>query len=267
MNSYGITETETNADPLVEEVQRLGYAVLPAVLSAETCNTARKKIDAVYEEQVKELSAEVLASIKETDMARAPLSYDPWFLSLLNLPSITSLVSQLLGKYHILNLQNGIINRPTVKHHQASWHRDLPYQSWVCSRPLGINALFCIDDFSIETGGTYVLPHSHRFETFPSDGYVQRFEQPVTAAAGSVIIFDAMLFHRAGSNTSNRIRRGINHLYTIPLFKQQISLPQALRAGDIAPPTELRRLLGFDVEEPSSVVDWRKGRLNKMPPE
>jgi ectoine hydroxylase-related dioxygenase (phytanoyl-CoA dioxygenase family) len=171
-----------------------------------------------------------------------------------------------LGDYHILNLQNGIINKPSKKHHQSSWHRDLPYQSWVCSRPLGLNALFCINDFTIETGGTYVLPHSHRFENFPSSEYVKNNEMPVIAPAGSVIIFDAMLYHRAGENTSLQIRRGINHLYTIPLIKQQISIPSALKETSITAPQEIRRLLGFDSVEPKSVLEWRKRRLNNSQP-
>lgn len=263
MKSYGITETEVHENSLVEEVLRLGFTVLNDALSKETCASARDKLDAVYQRQVGELGAEALASIQETDLARAPLSYDPWFFSLLTVPAVLSLVSQILGEFHILNLQNGIINRPSLKHHQASWHRDLPYQNWVCTRPLAINALFCIDDFTVETGGTYVLPHSHRFEKFPSRGYVESHEQPVTATAVSVIIFDAMLYHKAGANTSQRIRRGLNHLYTIPLLKQQISLPSALRDAGIEPPTELRRLLGFDSVEPLSVKDWRDRRLQK----
>jgi ectoine hydroxylase-related dioxygenase (phytanoyl-CoA dioxygenase family) len=213
--------------------------------------------------QVQQFGSASLAAIKETDLARCPLSYDSWFLQFLEFPLVAGLISRLLGDFNILNLQNGIINRPAIKHHQVSWHRDLPYQNWVCSRALAVNALFCIDDFSIETGGTYVLPHSHQFETFPSVNFVEQHEHPVTAGAGSGIVFDAMLFHRAGANTSQRIRRGLNHLYTIPLLKQQISLPEALRLAGIDPPENLRRVLGYDATEPASVADWRQRRLNR----
>lgn len=263
MNSYGVTEIDAEKDPFVEEVRRLGYTVLPEVVPADVCEEARRRLDAVYEKQVHQFGATSLAAIKETDLARCPLSYDSWFLRFLDLPAVTGLVSRLVGEFNILNLQNGIINRPAIKHHQVSWHRDLPYQNWVCSRPLAVNALFCIDDFSIETGGTYVLPHSHQFETFPSGNFVEQHECPVTAGAGSVIIFDAMLFHRAGANTSQRIRRGLNHLYTIPLLKQQICIPEALRLAGINPPENLRRVLGCESTEPASVEDWRQRRLDR----
>jgi ectoine hydroxylase-related dioxygenase (phytanoyl-CoA dioxygenase family) len=109
-----------------------------------------------------------------------------------------------------------------------------------------------------------VLPGSHRVEKFPSKEYVARHELNVVAPAGSVIFFDAMLFHRAGNNRSQRIRRGLNHLYSIPLLKQQIALPAFLREKGIEPPAELRRLLGYETEEPTSVLQWREKRAAKL---
>jgi hypothetical protein len=266
MSSYGITETENVESPLdqsIEEIQRMGYTVLLDVLPESTLAEARQRLDAVYARQVAEFGAERLALIQETDMVRSPLTYDTWFFKLLMIDKVKEIISSLLGSYHILNLQNGIINRPQITHHQTSWHRDLPYQNWVCSRPLAVNAMFCIDDFTLETGGTIILPHSHRFEKFPSKKYLASHESVAVSPAGGVIIFDAMLFHRAGANLSQKIRRGINHLYTIPLFKQQISLPMALEKAGFQPLDHLRRLLGYDTEEPISTIDYRERRLLK----
>jgi ectoine hydroxylase-related dioxygenase (phytanoyl-CoA dioxygenase family) len=266
MASYGITESdkaESALDRAVEEVQRLGYTVLQDVVPATMLAEARQRLDAVYERQVAEFGADKLAAIQETDLARSPLTYDPWFFQLLTVERVSELMSALLGSYHLLNLQNGIINRPQIVHHQTSWHRDLPYQNWVCTRPLAMNAMFCIDDFTVETGGTLVLPHSHRFEKFPSQDYVKAHESVAAAPAGCVIVFDAMLYHRAGANLSQRIRRGINHLYTIPLLKQQIALPRALEKNGVQPPEALRRLLGYETEEPGSTLDWRERRWAK----
>lgn len=266
MKAYGITESEqlsTAIDASVEEVHRLGYTVLHNILAADVLEEARQRLDAVYDRQQAEFGEDKLSAIQEADLARCPLSYDEWFLRFPMLKPVNEVMSALLGSYHLLNLQNGIINRPNIIHHQTSWHRDLPYQTWVCSKPLAMNAMFCIDDFTVETGGTLVLPHSHRFEKFPSQEYVKTHEFTASAKAGCVIVFDAMLYHRAGANISQRIRRGINHLYTIPLLKQQIALPSALRSAGIEPPAEMRRLLGYDTEEPQSVVDWRQRRWAK----
>ena len=263
IKSYGIIESDNDTDQHVEEVHRLGFTILHDVLSADLCAEARHRLDAVYAQQVADFGAAKLAQIQETDIARAPLTYDPWFYNFMMIDRVSELISSMLGSYHILNLQNGIINRPQINHHQTSWHRDLPYQNWVCSRPLAINAMFCIDDFTLETGGTVILPHSHRFENFPSKKYVSSHESVAVSPAGGVIVFDAMMFHRAGANRSQQIRRGINHLYTIPLFKQQISLPIALEKTGFQPPDHLRCLLGYEAEESISTIDWRERRLSK----
>jgi ectoine hydroxylase-related dioxygenase (phytanoyl-CoA dioxygenase family) len=268
MNSYGITESQqvaTATEAAVEEMHRLGCTLLHGVMTGPELVEARQRLDAVYEKQVAEFGAERLAAIQETDLARCPLAYDPWFMRLAVMEPVSSVISALLGNYHLLNLQNGIINRPSIVHHQSSWHRDLPYQNWVCTKPLAVNAMFCIDDFTLDSGGTLMLPHSHRFEKFPSQEYVKAHELTVSAPAGCVIIFDAMLYHRAGANSSQHIRRGINHMFSIPLLKQQIAIPQALRAAGIEPPMDMRRMLGYETEEPASALDWRQRRWEKMP--
>jgi ectoine hydroxylase-related dioxygenase (phytanoyl-CoA dioxygenase family) len=267
MNSYGITESQQVATPMeaaIEEMQRLGCTLLHDVMAAPVLDEARQRLDAVYQKQAAEFGPERLTAIQETDLARCPLAYDPWFMRLPVMEPVASVIANLLGSYYLLNLQNGIINRPNIVHHQTSWHRDLPYQNWVCTKPLAVNAMFCIDDFTLESGGTLMLPHSHRFEKFPSPEYVKAHELTVSARAGCVIIFDAMLYHRAGANRSQHVRRGINHMFSIPLFKQQIAIPQALRGAGIEPPIDMRRLLGYETEEPATALEWRQRRWEKM---
>ncbi len=94
--------------------------------------------------------------------------------------------------------QNGIINRSGEDHYQVTWHRDLNYQHFVSSRQLAISALYCIDDFSEATGATYLLPASHRSETFPSDAYVHRHQTAIEAPAGSVLVFERCCFTAPG---------------------------------------------------------------------
>ena len=161
--------------------------------------------------------------------------------------------------------QNGVINTPQQRHSQVAYHRDLPYQHFVSSRPLAISALFCIDAFRVENGATTVLPASHRVEAFPSDGVAEQLDTPVTAEAGSFILFDSMLFHRAGVNRSDRPRRAVNQVFTVPLIAQQISLPEALQ-GRYQEDPELARLLGYDMAPPGSVLAWRERRLKRMQP-
>jgi hypothetical protein len=73
------------------------------------------------------------------------------------------------------------------------------------------------------------------------------------------------VFHRAGENRSGQPRRGVNHVFSLPIIAQQISLPEALNgryAGDPA----LARLLGYDAAPARSVSAWRERRLARQRP-
>jgi ectoine hydroxylase-related dioxygenase (phytanoyl-CoA dioxygenase family) len=266
ITSYGIVNqvhADSELDEQLEELRINGYTIIPKVLSDAELQTARTKLDEVYEMQVKETGLPALESIAEENMARCPLAYDDFFISLVTRTPVLDLVGAAIdNKEILLHLQNGIINRPNAKHHQSSWHRDLPYQEYVSSKPLALGALFCIDEFSVETGCTYVLPHSHRVEQMPSTKYVSRHQKPAEAPPGSVIVFDAMLYHRAGYNSSNRIRRGINHVYAVPLLKQQIDIPAMLKGRHAEDPL-LNKLLGYRTSVAHSVKEYREMRQTR----
>ncbi len=179
--------------------------------------------------QVEEFGGpERMAAIGDTLTARCPLVYDDAFTALAAHPALLALARELLGDYVVLMQQNGVINPPKQAHTQLSYHRDLPYQHFVSSRPLAMSALFCIDPFRVETGATTVIPGSHRMEAFPSAEVAAELDTPVTAEPGSFIVFDSMLFHRAGTNVSDRPRRAVNQVFSVPIIAQQVSLPDAL---------------------------------------
>jgi len=261
--AYGIYPSSKPAESAhLIELSRQGYTVLPGILSETELSEGRELLDQVYKTQEQEFGTESLSSIDELHVARLPLAYHDWFLTLANHPAVLDLVRLCLGSYVVLHLQNGILNMPGQIHHQSSWHRDLPYQEWTSSKPLALSALYCLDPFTPETGGTHVLPYSHKFESLPPMDHVERHAAIAAAAAGSVIIFDCMLFHRAGHNTSASIRRGINHVYTIPLLKQQIDIPRSLR-GKHSDQNSLAQLLGYTSQAPASVLEWRQARQER----
>ncbi|MFH2139919.1 MAG: phytanoyl-CoA dioxygenase family protein [Pseudomonadota bacterium] len=259
---YGrIQQTKVDGDVAryVEEIAVRGFTVIPELFSLEQLTAWREKIDGVYRAQETDFGRDALIAIQELDMCRAPLLYDFEFIQLATHPLILSVVKEILGDWFILNLQNAIINRPNQMHHQSSWHRDLPYQNWVISRPLAINALVAIDEFSEITGGTHVVPFTHKTEVLPSDAYIDANRIVAAAPAGSAIVFDSMLFHRAGANRSSNIRRAVNHLYTTPILKQQYDFPNALGTRpDMDAATA--RLLGYTSQVPLNDRVWRANR-------
>jgi ectoine hydroxylase-related dioxygenase (phytanoyl-CoA dioxygenase family) len=265
--SYGIVERGTassDAARIAERIRLAGYAVVPGGFSNAEVADLATRLDQVMARQVEEFGGtDRLASIGDALTARCPVAYDEAFVALAAHPTVLAVCRELLGDYVILMQQNGVINPSGERHTQVAYHRDLPYQHFVSSRPLAVSALFCIDPFTTETGATTMIPGSHRMEQFPSDTVAAELDTAVSADPGSFIVFDSMVFHRAGENRSGRPRRAVNQVFSTPIIAQQISLPEALNgryAGDPA----LAKLFGYDVAPARSVTAWRERRLARQ---
>lgn len=256
-----VHENRDDADAYAEEIRNIGYTVVESGISADELELMRRKIDDIYELQVREIGGEEeLQRINDADLVRCIIGYDDYFLKPAAHPLIVAVTRKLLGENFILMSQNAIINRPADAHYQLTWHRDLNYQHYVSSRPLAVSALYAIDDFTEETGGTWLIPASHKSEEFPSADYLHRHSKQLTAPAGSILLFDAMVYHRAGVNRSGRLRRSLNHIYCVPMIQQQISLPSML-GGKFSDDPFLRMFLGYETETGRSVQEWRARKL------
>ena len=175
-------------------------------------------------------------------------------------PASTQSLKRMLGPAALVMQQNGIVIPPNgQEHHQQSWHRDLPYQSWVSTKPLALSALAILDDFTPESGATLFLPGSHQHADFPSEAYVQRWAWPACAAAGTIVVFDAMCFHRGGVNRGAAPRRAVNTLFGVPLLAQQIAFTDR---PDLD--AKLRRRLGTAYQPAADTDAWRTRRADRL---
>lgn len=248
-------------DAAVEQMDCLGYAVLSSGYATEQLNTLSVEFDRVHREYLKRYGEDRLTAIDEHNTIRSPFADgNAAFLSLAFNENLLTALKKLIDGKFILNQQNGIINPPRQTYNQGAWHRDLPYQHFLSTKPLAINALFCLDDFSLANGATFVLPASHKSAAFPSASYVERNALQIEAKAGSFILLDCMLFHAGGYNSTQERRRAVNHVYNIPYFKQQINLPASMDAARLMP--EQREILGFRDVEPQSVEAYLSRRAS-----
>lgn len=247
-------------DRQVEELRSAGFTTVDSGLTPSQLRTLRERMEQIYRAQVDEAGGEdVLRRCQDLDVARCPLVSDDAFVAVAANVNLMALVKRLLGENFVLLQQNGLFNRPAAQHYQTHWHRDLSYQHWTSSEPIAINALLTLDDFTLANGATHVLPASHLRTEFPSDAYVARFEQPIEAPAGSFLVLDAMLYHRAGRNTTRGQRRAVNHLIGRPFMAQQFDLPAMLPAHHADDPF-LNKYLGYRWAPSRSVAAWRAQR-------
>ncbi|MEJ7685853.1 MAG: phytanoyl-CoA dioxygenase family protein [Variovorax sp.] len=260
--AYGILQRHSAAtaiDAAVEQVRNLGYALVDSELSKDDLEHLSKEFDAIQHEYAAFHDRSFLRSIDEQNNIRLMLLYrDNAFLKVAMNESLLRVIGQLIAGKFVLNQQNGILNPPNENYNQGAWHRDLPYQHFVSSTPLAVNALFCIDDFTTENGATFVLPASHKAAAFPSAGYIERNAVQVQAMAGQFILLDCMAFHSGGYNATQRVRRAVNHVFSIPYFKQQINIPKNLDGSRLG--AAEREILGYEFMEPGTVSEYFASR-------
>jgi ectoine hydroxylase-related dioxygenase (phytanoyl-CoA dioxygenase family) len=245
-------------------LELLGYTIVESSLDGSEITRLASLLEKIHAKQLTLAGgSEEMARMGEANTVRAPLLYEDSFTHVAANKALLALVERMLGGFFILMQQNGILIQPAKDDHtQAQFHRDLPYQHFVSSRPIAINALLCLDAFSEDNGGTIVIPGSHRMEEFPSDMTVRRLARSIAAKSGDFIVLDCMLYHRAGANRTGLPRRGVNHVYALPFIRQQITLPTALNGRHRDDPA-LRRLLGYETDSPVNVEGWyaqRKAR-------
>lgn len=244
----------------LEELDILGYSLIKNVLNSEDLAEVKSQMKNIWEIQKSETKGHFdISKGTENNIVRAPFAYNDIFYKTLNNHKIIPFIKEILGEYFILSQQNGVVVDPNLTHSQNKWHRDFPYMDYVSDPPLAINAFFCITDFTLETGATQLLPHSHKIKYHPSEKYFDKHGISIEAKAGDVFLFNTMLFHRTGINVSNDKRIGLNHLYTKYILKQQIDIPSLLKFKQ-PEDSFLSMLLGFDSWVPPTVVDYRKMR-------
>jgi len=263
--TYGMLlqdKPESELEEVVEQVRRLGYALLDSGLSAAELSQLPDAFERTRADYVQTWGEARLRSANEFHTVRAPMTHgDPVFLRLATNQNLLAVLGKLIVGKFILNQQNGVINPPGETYNQGAWHRDLPYQHYVCSSPLAVNALFCVDDFTLENGATFVLPASHKAVNAPSESYIRRHALQVEAKAGQYILLDCMLFHSGGFNRTHKERRAVNHVYTIPYFKQQIKIAGNIDAESLTPAE--RDILGLSYQEPLSIEQYLSTRDKK----
>lgn len=239
----------------VKNIENNGFTIIEDVLSSDECKTISKKLDTLDAKDRAKYGVDKLLKINEIGIIRALMNEDEFFINLILHPKIYPIISRIIGDTGIIHLQNAIIVYPETKHGQSYFHRDFA-KDFLCTKPISINAIWMIDEFTNETGATWVVPGTHKIVDDITDQELEKRAIQAEGKAGSVMIFDSMLIHRGGSNRSNKIRRAINHQYTRPFIKQQIDLPQLLR-DKFDKKNKIGQVLGFWSIPPKSVDEFR----------
>ncbi|MBY0399578.1 phytanoyl-CoA dioxygenase family protein [Myxococcota bacterium] len=131
--------------------------------------------------------------------------------------------------------------------------------------PYGVVAIWALSDFTRENGGTHLVPGSHRFDRIPRRGDEPETIQ-VEMSAGSVLFYNASLWHGGGANRSESRRLALVVNYCAGFLRQEECQLLAIPREQVRDfPPRLRRLIGYgtyrgllghvDQRSPEALVD------------
>lgn len=264
--SYGVLKRRASTseiDKTVEEIQLLGYSSIDSGYSEKEVQNIKEICKTTASNYKKKYQDMNLVLTGEANNHRAPLLEDRMFLKIAQNDKIMEIVSRLVIGDFFLNQQNLVINPPASKNYnQLKFHRDLPYQHFVSTKPLAVNALFAVDDFTLKNGATIVIPASHKMEEFSSDSVIEKQAKQIEVKAGTFLILDCMTFHAAAANQSDADRIGINHVYSTLMLRPQIDWERAI-SEEILEKLDLhqKKLLGLNHPIAASVKDFLNNRM------
>jgi ectoine hydroxylase-related dioxygenase (phytanoyl-CoA dioxygenase family) len=163
----------------------------------------------------------------------------------------------------IINSFSGLDNLPNQPNFSAIVHRDLRFYSG--EFPIMLNCLLMVDDFTIENGGTYLLPFSHLDKRKPSDEEFFKNAIQAVGKKGDMLVFNANVWHSSAPNYTQNHRRAIPITVSKSFMKQLLDYPRAIgynRMGDFS--LELQQLLGYHSRVPASLDEWYQPESNRF---
>jgi ectoine hydroxylase-related dioxygenase (phytanoyl-CoA dioxygenase family) len=141
------------------------------------------------------------------------LELDPIFGSMLKDSTVLSIVQMFLeNEVKCATWSSNTLYTERSDSYKPHWHVDFPYHDipsscWTRNTAMSAQVLWLLDDFTIENGGTHIVPGSNLFHTAPTmENMVGKVVDVVQYPKGSVIVSHGAWWHSQGCNTTEKSR-------------------------------------------------------------
>ncbi|MDP6355784.1 MAG: phytanoyl-CoA dioxygenase family protein [Planctomycetota bacterium] len=213
-----------NTQTAVEQIIEVGYSVIDGVIPRAALPAIRDEIIEVQRRN-HECTEASFAKVRERGhrigakgvaALRQVINETQCFARWLADREIMDVVETFFGPLSRISCTDCVVNHPGNE--RGYWHSDWPYNQTNASRIPGpypdtllhISTIWMLTTFNAESGGTFILPGSHRRPENPSDGNLddvdrdspQPDETQAEGSAGSVLIYDSRLWHAVAPNRS-----------------------------------------------------------------
>lgn len=234
----------------LEAIEEDGFTILENVFEPERAQAFAKRIREIERDTLLPLGPDEKEEESSFFRTAGLLSLDRMFWDVPIDPMVCAVVEGVLGDDFLLSTFSGIDLKPRCNTIQPLHPDDalvpLPRPHPI---PIGCTAMWVVTPFNEVTGGTRVLPGSHRDSldllTSQDASRLSETIQP-DLAPGSVLIFDHALFHGASDNRSADWRLGLQVSYHAGWIRPYQNWFRSIPIDEVrAFPELLRDLLGY----------------------
>ena len=200
------------ADDLIYHFKLDGFVVLKEVIPDDQIYHIRESVGTTVVEQRKPDSPKGIGHV--AGLIRFNQSFAPYLAE----PRLLNIIKVMLGNNLNISFTTAIVNEPGNE--RGPWHSDWPFnQNTAGCIPapypdtvMHITTIWMLSEFTIEGGGTLVVPGSHRSNNNPSGNNgidtlkPYPTETQIVGDAGSVLVFDSRLWHAIALNQTDQSR-------------------------------------------------------------
>lgn len=234
--ALGVRE-DTLTSPEMRQLDENGFLILPDALPQSMVTSFLERMDELARLEGVDAGKEVhqeAGTLRLANLINKDARFDICFTH----PRVLAAVKCVLGvsfKAHSLNTRAALPG-----HGHQAFHMDLAPsrpEDWapvLAGNYQNCNTIWMLDDFTEENGATRVVPGSHRFGKSPADGMVDPVaphpdEINLIAPAGTVVVFNAHLWHSGRQNRTGLPRHSMNMFFGQRNQPQQTNQRECLR--------------------------------------
>ena len=213
--------------PLQDQLEDVGYCVVPEVLDVQEVATVRQRLLAAAH-AFKAGGASTFMPDLDPNAHNVRvfnlIGLDAVFRRLILHPTALEYVQKLLGEHFMIS--NFTANIALPGSDSMPIHSDLGFVApppWLA--PHSMNIIWCLDDVFEANGATRYIPGSHHFQSLDDLPNVpMQHTVAFEAAAGSIIAMDGRMWHTSGANvTEDSERAMLFGYYSADFLRPQVN--------------------------------------------
>lgn len=250
-------------------LDELGYVVLRGVVDTEWLRALRRRVEELYEEEGENAGHEFRTEPFARRLANL-VDKGEVFERVVMEPRVLELVGHVLKGGFKLSSLNARSTNPYAVEPQPL-HVDMGLLP-DAKGPAVCNSVWLLDDFTEDNGATRLVPGSHKWGRNPREALADPLapypgEALVIAPAGTVVVYNAHIWHGGTANRTGMHRRALHSFFVRRDLPQQQWQKKLLRPETQARfSAAMRELLALDDPLNDELSAASPGLSGFMPP-